>query len=124
MEQSKQKWTCVQNCGACCRLAPEERTEALEVLSDIQTKKYLEMVGPDGWCRHYDTALRSCTIYDDRPDFCKVDLLPTLFEIPLKEEEVFKISCCQQQIRSVYGGRSKEFRYFNKAIKKDEKNHE
>lgn len=27
----------------------------------------------DGTCRHYDAADKSCTIYAERPDICRVD---------------------------------------------------
>lgn len=28
----------------------------------------------DGSCRHLDASTKLCTIYDDRPDICRVDL--------------------------------------------------
>jgi hypothetical protein len=38
-----------------------------------------------------------------------------LFDIASDQLDAFAIDCCQQQIRSVYGGRSKELRRFNRA---------
>ena len=32
------------------------------------------MIGPDdGWCINFDKEKRICTIYEDRPEFCRVD---------------------------------------------------
>ena len=69
-DQTKKQWTCIKHCGACCRLAPDERADALAALNDAQQRLYLSMVGPDGWCIHYDTGRQRCRIYEERPDFC------------------------------------------------------
>lgn len=116
MAKATPSWTCISHCGACCRLAPEERPEALAALSEEQRKVYLEMVGADGWCRHYDSGGRRCRIYDNRPDFCKVSHLATLFEVPADQADAFAIACCDQQIRSIYGGRSRELRRFKRSV--------
>ena len=110
-------WSCLNHCGACCRLAPAERQEALEALSDDQQMIYLEMVGEDGWCRHFDQGGRRCRIYEDRPDFCRVSGLTDLFAVPAEEVNAFAIDCCRQQIRSVHGGRSLELRKFERLIR-------
>ena len=110
-------WRCLHQCGACCRLAPEERPEALEVLDDAQRQLYLEMAGADGWCRHYDSGGRRCRIYEERPDFCRVSNLAALFAVEASDAEAFAIACCRQQIRSVYGGRSLELRKFNRLLR-------
>lgn len=47
--------------GACCRY----------VYLSNQTK-FLDR--GDGTCRHYAEDLKSCQIYDTRPDICRVDL--------------------------------------------------
>jgi hypothetical protein len=75
----RQHWQCISGCGACCRLDPEERGEAIEALDADQRELYLSMVGSDGWCIHFDTGGRRCRIYDQRPDFCRVENLMTLF---------------------------------------------
>lgn len=31
------------------------------------------MIGPDDWCIHFDKENRQCKVYEDRPQFCKVD---------------------------------------------------
>lgn len=32
----------------------------------------MSMVGEDGWCINYDREARACSIYNERPDFCRV----------------------------------------------------
>ena len=47
-------------CGACCRrVALAAETQWLD--------------RGDGACRHFDFGTRACTIYDTRPDVCRVD---------------------------------------------------
>lgn len=110
-------WSCISGCGACCRLDPELRGEALEVLSDEQRQLYLSMVGADGWCRYFNTGSRTCRIYAERPDFCRVGALARLFAVPDESGEAFAIACCRQQIREEYGGRSIVMRRFERATR-------
>ncbi|NDC34427.1 MAG: YkgJ family cysteine cluster protein [Synechococcaceae bacterium WB9_2_112] len=112
------QWQCITGCGACCRLDPALRQEALDALSPEQRQTYLAMVGDDGWCRHFDTGGRRCRIYSDRPDFCRVSNLVRLFapgEPGSATGEAFAIDCCTQQIRSEYGGRGKVMKRFLRA---------
>ena len=115
MTREKLQWTCIKHCGACCRLAPEERADALAALSEDQQRTYLAMVGADGWGINYDTGRQRCRIYDERPDFCRVSELGRLFHVPDDALDGFAIACCNQQIRSTYGGRSGVMRRFNRA---------
>jgi len=115
MNKQSPSWHCIQQCGACCRLCPEERGEALAALSENQRTKYLSMVGDDGWCIHYDSGGQRCTIYSDRPDFCRVSELGALFDVPTDDIDSFAIACCRQQIRATHGGRSGVMRRFNRA---------
>ena len=115
MSKDQTRWICIQHCGACCRLAPDERSDALEALSEEQQRLYLSMVGPDGWCIHYDTGGQRCRIYDDRPDFCRVSGMGQLFGVNDDDLDAFAIACCTQQIRSTYGGRSDVMRRFKRA---------
>ncbi len=110
-------WSCLSQCGACCRLAPAERQEALEALNPDQQSLYLEMVGEDGWCQHFDRGGRRCRIYDHRPDFCRVSALPDLFHVDSEDFDAFAIGCCRDHIRSVHGGRSLELRRFERLIR-------
>ena len=119
MTESSQRWHCISQCGACCRLCPEERQEALSVLSVDEQVTYLSMVGSDGWCIHYDSGGRRCRIYDHRPSFCRVSQLGQLYSVEDDSIDAFATACCRQQIRSTYGGRSLTLRRFNRAQRAD-----
>ncbi len=118
MKNKSQKWKCISHCGACCRLAPEERPEALEVLSEEETTQYLSMVDSDGWCRFYNKSTKVCSIYQTRPNFCNVKYILKLFSRNSLTQDAFLIRSCKQQIRSVYGGRSSIIKRFSRAIKR------
>ncbi|MEB3264019.1 MAG: YkgJ family cysteine cluster protein [Synechococcus sp.] len=125
------QWQCIAGCGACCRLDPSQRPEALEALSEEQRSAYLALVGDDGWCIHYDTGGRRCRVYEERPDFCRVENLVRLFfhgsmqglaadggpAGEPTEADALAIACCRQQIRSEYGGRSREMRRFQQVTR-------
>ena len=111
------RWRCISGCGSCCRLDPGEREEALEALTAEQQEQYLSMVGADGWCIHYDTGSSTCRIYDERPMFCRVENLATLFDVAPEEANAFAIACCRQQIRSEHGGRGMVMKRFEQAIR-------
>lgn len=122
-----QQWQCIAGCGACCRLDPVLRQDALEALNPDQRQTYLQMVGDDGWCIHYDTGGRRCRVYSDRPDFCQVSNLMALFAPELQVAEPasraaafneLAINGCRQQIRAEYGGRGKVMRRFQRAIRR------
>ncbi len=123
--KNKETWVCTRDCGACCRLAPEERSEAIAVLGEEDLDTYMGMVGSDGWCIYFDTGTRSCKIYDQRPEFCKVKSLKKFFKIGDIDPDVYAIECCKQQIRSLYGGRSREMHRFRRSIRlKSKRNHD
>ena len=118
-----ERWQCIQQCGACCRLDPELRQDALEALDERQRELYLAMVGDDGWCIHFNSGSRSCRIYESRPDFCRVSNLSNLFgQGPVGEGmesiDALAIACCKQQIRSEYGGRGRVMKRFLRAIRR------
>ncbi len=110
------KWQCISCCGACCRLAPEERLEALEALNETQTMTYMKMVGEDGWCIHLDKSKRLCRIYSDRPDFCRVSNLHRLFQFESSETDSNAIAFCTDQIQSTFGVSSDEYIRFNREV--------
>jgi len=110
-------WQCISGCGACCRLDPGERPEALEALDAEEQELYLSMVGADGWCKHYDTGGQRCRIYESRPRFCRVSNLASIFAVPQAEANGFAIACCRQQIRSEHGGRGRVLRRFERALR-------
>jgi Fe-S-cluster containining protein len=121
-------WSCIEGCGACCRLDPDLRQDALAALSVEQRQTYLALVGPDGWCLHFDTGRRRCRIYDERPDFCRVSNLLSLFAPGMEggeepdrwpvEAHQLAVACCEQQIRSEYGGRGRVMRRFQRATRR------
>jgi Fe-S-cluster containining protein len=113
------QWRCISGCGACCRLDPSLRQEAIEALSPTQQEQYLAMVGADGWCIHFNTGSRSCRIYANRPDFCNVANLVSLFGSPEDPGagDRLAIACCTQQIRSEYGGRGRVMGRFRRATR-------
>ncbi|MGB3756460.1 MAG: YkgJ family cysteine cluster protein [Rivularia sp. (in: cyanobacteria)] len=115
-------WQCVKRCGACCYLEPAERPEIEEYLTPEELEKYLSMVGADGWCINYDHENRECSIYADRPRFCRVEpeVFKDLFDIEPEELNDFAIECCHQQIESVYGDRSFEMMRFDKAVNSEQ----
>jgi len=117
MKKAQKTWSCVSQCGSCCRLAPEERVEAIEALSEKQQLAYFDLVGADGWCKHYDKSKRICKIYKQRPDFCKVKNITTIFGHTSIDTTNLAISFCKQNIRSIYGGRSVVLKRFNRNIK-------
>ena len=111
------RWQCISGCGACCNLTPSDRPELAEYLTPEALTEYLSLVGEDGWCIHYDSGERRCTIYENRPQFCRV--LPTtfaeMFGVTGEEFEDFVIDCCEQQIEGVYGKKSDELKRFCQA---------
>ncbi|MEM9136576.1 MAG: YkgJ family cysteine cluster protein [Cyanobacteria bacterium P01_F01_bin.42] len=111
-------WQCIQHCGACCNLDPGDRPDLADYLSPEELATYLGMVGPDGWCIHFETETRSCQIYDQRPGFCRVstETFRRMFGLEPQELNDFAIECCRDQIEGVYGNRSLEQVRFEQTI--------
>jgi Fe-S-cluster containining protein len=103
-------WRCVKQCGACCHLDPADRPDLAEYLSPEEIELYLSLVGEGGWCIHYDSHRRECRIYEQRPQFCRVepDNFQRMYGITTTEFDEFAIACCHQQIECVYGKDSLE----------------
>ncbi len=118
MKKNKTEWSCISNCGACCRLDPTERSEAIEVLNPRQREEYMKLVGTNGWCIHYDTGGKKCRIYKERPDFCRVSNLFDFFAVEAPQQAEFAIKCCTEQIRSTYGPRSRVMSRYSMKIRK------
>ncbi|SUX27617.1 Uncharacterised protein [Cedecea davisae] len=78
---------CVQ-CGLCCqRVNFAEETRALD--------------RGDGTCRYYNAASRGCSIYNERPDICRVDLQYKLNYVHLYTWDEFvalNLTVCRQLI--------------------------
>lgn len=113
-------WQCIQRCGACCHLEPRDRPDLDAYLTPEELSHYLSLVGEGGWCIHYDAATRRCSIYETRPQFCRVqaDTFERMFGVPPEALDEFAIACCQEQIRGVYGDPSPELQRFTEAIEK------
>ncbi|EOY07656.1 PREDICTED: uncharacterized protein LOC18597852 [Theobroma cacao] len=117
----KELWRCVENCGACCKLAkgPAFATPE-EIFSDpSDIELYRSLIGPDGWCIHYEKATRTCSIYSERPYFCRVepDIFKKLYGIENKKFNKEACSCCRDTIKAIYGPHSKELDNFNRSVK-------
>ncbi len=111
-------WRCIERCGACCHLDPDDRPDLASYLSPAELQQYLRMVGADGWCVYFDKITRRCTIYADRPRFCRVeaDVFGDMFGIEPEELNDFAIACCCQQIEGVYGEQALELLRFQYAV--------
>lgn len=111
-------WRCVKYCGACCNLDPSDRPDLEEYLNPEDLHLYLSMVGEDGWCVNFNQMTRECTIYDDRPRFCRVtpETFEEMFGVEPEELNDFAIDCCREQIEAVYGDRSLELLKFEREI--------
>ncbi|CAM9287074.1 unnamed protein product [Pylaiella littoralis] len=113
------RWACVKNCGACCYLAPDERPDLAEYLPDPKEYDlYMSMANDDGWCKHFDKENRACTIYTERPRFCRVETetFGSMYGVDPEDMDDFCSACCNEQITDVYGAQSKELRVFNEAL--------
>ncbi len=109
------KWQCIEKCGACCRLAPNERQEAIAALSQPDQAEYMAMVANDGWCKHFNKVSKKCMIYEQRPSFCKVSNLTSLFRVEKNQFDAFAINCCKEQIISIYGPKSQQLKVFKET---------
>ena len=109
-------WSCIENCGACCRFDLTERESISEVLSSKDMTLIKSMTSNDGWCKYLDKSNKRCTIYKSRPHFCRVNEFSTSFKDYLKNGDKFLIDCCKQHISSNYGYKSKEMKTFKTAI--------
>ena len=113
------KWACMKDCGACCKLGPlEDRPDLEEYLTETEMKQYKSMIGEDNYCKHYDRDNKLCTIYESRPSFCvvKPEKMKTMFNIDEEEINDFCAFCCREQISDVYGEESSTMERFEEII--------
>ena len=111
-------WSCIENCGACCRFDLTERADLSRILSSKDIALINSMTGNDGWCKYFDKSKRECMIYESRPDFCHVTKFTKTLKGYLKNGDKFLINCCTQHISSIYGRKSIEMDAFRTAVKK------
>lgn len=111
-------WQCIKNCGACCHLDPTDRPDLDQYLAPDELSLYLSLVGENGWCIYFNAETRECSIYADRPRFCRVEAetFSDLYGIEPEELNDFAIDCCRQQIEGVHGDRSLEMLRFDQAV--------
>ncbi|GJS92366.1 hypothetical protein Tco_0799334 [Tanacetum coccineum] len=115
-------WQCIKNCGACCKLAKGPTFPSPEEIFDdpSDVELYKTMVGADGWCIHYEKSTRTCSIYDDRPYFCRVEpeVFENLYGIEKKKFNKEACSSCIDTIKAVHGSQSEELDKFKKAVRR------
>ena len=111
-------WSCIENCGACCRFDLTEREDLSSKLSSDELALINSMTSKDGWCKYLDKTNKKCLIYETRPNFCRVNEFSTSFKNYFKNGDKFLIDCCKQHISSIYGRKSIQMKNFNNAILK------
>ena len=109
-------WTCIENCGACCKFDLNERSDLTDKLNKEDIALINSMKAKDGWCKNLDRETKKCLIYETRPHFCRVSEFSTSFKGYLKSGDKFLIDCCKQHISSNYGYQSKEMKTFRIAV--------
>ena len=109
-------WSCIENCGACCKFDLTERDNLTNKLSSDDISLINSMTSSDGWCKYLDRSNRKCLIYETRPYFCRVNKFSTSFNEYLKNGDKFLIDCCKQHISSIYGKKSKQMKVFKNAV--------
>ncbi|KAJ3691095.1 hypothetical protein LUZ61_020259 [Rhynchospora tenuis] len=121
-KRTEPTWQCASGCGACCKLAKGPAFPSPEeIFSDDPDSLQLfkTLIGPDGWCIHYKADTRTCSIYNERPTFCRVE--PEVFEnlYGIKPWRFNKEACtaCVDSIKLVYGSESQELKNFKQLTR-------
>ena len=109
-------WTCIENCGACCKFDLKERRDLSGKLNKEDIDFINSMTAEDGWCKNLDRENKKCLIYEARPHFCRVNEFSIAFKEYLKFGDKFLIDCCKQHISSNYGKESEVMKNFKIAI--------
>ena len=113
------KWACIKDCGACCKLGPiDSRPDLADYLTEEELTLYKSMIGEDDFCTHFDQKAKMCTIYDQRPSFCvvKPEKMKVMFDIDQEEINDFCAFCCREQIGDHYGEDSDVMQRFEEVI--------
>ena len=109
-------WTCIENCGACCKFNLNERSDLSKELNKEDIALIKSMTGKDGWCKNLNRKNKKCQIYETRPHFCRVNEFSTKFKGYLQSGDKFLIDCCKQHISSNYGNKSIEMKKYKMAV--------
>ena len=110
-------WTCIDRCGACCKLDLNNRENIYEILSEKDIEIIKNMTDKDGWCKYLDKKNMKCTIYKERPHFCQVNDFSKNFKEYYKNGDKFLIKCCKQHISTIYGKKSLQMNKFKNETK-------
>ena len=111
-------WTCIEKCGACCQIDLKYRKNLESILSLKDIELIKSMTGKDGWCKYLDKKNMKCTVYEDRPHFCRVNNFSKNFKEYYKTGDEFLIRCCKQHISEIYGKKSLQMNKFKNEIMK------
>ena len=111
-------WSCIENCGACCKFDLTERADLSDKLSMNDINLINSMTSKDGWCKHLDRSNKKCLIYEKRPHFCRVNEFSNSFKEYLEKGDKFLIDCCKQHISSIHGKKSTQMQRYKKEISK------
>ena len=109
-------WTCIENCGACCKFNLSERSDLEGKLNKDDIALINSMTSKDGWCKNLDMKNKKCLIYETRPHFCRVNKFSVRFKGYFDYGDKFLIDCCKQHISSNYGSKSEEMKNFKIAV--------
>ena len=109
-------WSCIENCGACCKFDLEERDDIANKLTSEDITLIRSMTDIDGWCKYLDKDNKKCLIYESRPHFCRVNEFSIKFKEYIRYGDKFLIDCCKQHISSNYGYKSEELKAFKMAV--------
>ena len=109
-------WTCIENCGSCCKFNLKERIDLADKLSKKDIDLIRSMTAKDGWCKNLDRENKKCLIYESRLHFCQVNEFSISFRGYLKYGDKFLIDCCKQHISSNYGSKSKQMKILKMAV--------
>jgi len=110
-------WSCIENCGACCKFDLEERDHIANKLTSEDITLINSMTDIDGWCKYLDKDNKKCLIYESRPHFCRVNEFSIKFKEYMRYGDKFLIDCCKQHISSNYGKNSTQLKNFKKTIR-------
>ncbi len=81
-------WTCIENCGACCKFDLNERSDLANKLNKEDIALINSMTAKDGWCKNLDRENKKCLIYETRPHFCRVSEFSTSSNYGYQSEEM------------------------------------
>ncbi|XP_078162238.1 zinc/iron-chelating domain protein [Carex rostrata] len=121
-KRTEPTWQCASGCGACCKLAKGPAFPSPEdIFSDDpgNLQLYKSLIGPDGWCIHYESDTRRCSIYNERPVFCRVEqeVFEKLYGIKSWRFNQEACTACIDTIKAVYGTGTQELKNFKQLTR-------